>query len=134
MEYCKIDGINYPVNITEITETFNILYSDATGRTIDTGARMTLSPLGTFYGHRVTFKRKSGYEEEYDRLFDYLSLPKFDGIPIEMVHGQTTISYEAYVSSGERAIKRIDEKNGKVYWDALSVNFIPIEAQVKPYD
>ena len=134
MEYCKIDGINFPVTITNITESFNILYADGTGRTIAPGARMALSPLGTFYGHKVTFKRKSGYENEYDRLFDELSRPRTQGIPVELVHGQASISYEAYASSGERKLKRIDLATGKVYWDEFTANFIPMEAQVKPYD
>ena len=134
MEYCKIDGINFPVTLTSISENFNILYSESTGRTIAPGARMTLSPLGTFYGHKVTFKRKNGYEYEYDRLFDELSRPRTDGILVELVHGQTSIAYEAYVSSGERALKKIDLATGKVYWDEFSANFIPMEAQVKPLE
>ena len=132
MDYVKIGGIVWDVLVTELSENFNILYSENTGRTISIGARMTLDPLGTFFGHKITFQRKQGNEAEYDRLFDYVSQPRYDGISVEIVHNQTTLSYDAYISSGERALKRIDEKTGKVYWDKFSVNIVPMEAQVTP--
>ena len=132
MDYVKIGGRSYDVLVTEISENFNILYSENTGRTMARGARMTLDPLGTFFGHKVTFQRKLGKEEEFDRLFDYVSRPRYDGIPVEVVHNQGIISYDAYISSGDRTLKRIDPKTGKVYWDAFSLNIVPMEAQVLP--
>lgn len=132
MDYVKIGGKSYDVLVTELSENFNILYSENTGRTIAVGARMTLDPLGTFLGHKITFQRKNGKEVEYDALFDYVSKPRYDGIRVEIVHNQSTISYDAYISNGERSLKRIDEKTGKVFWDKFSVNIIPMEAQVLP--
>ncbi len=132
MDYVKIGGRAYDVLVTELSESFNILYSENTGRTMSVGARMTLDPLGTFIGHKITFKRKSGYEKEFDRLFDFVSIPRYDGVPVEIVHNQKTISYDAYISQGERPLKKIDEKKGKVYWDALTLNIIPMEAQITP--
>lgn len=132
MDYVKIGGRVWDVLVTEISENFNILYSENTGRTMSVGARMTLDPLGCFVGHKVTFARKQGKEVEYDRLFDFVCVPRFDGIPVEIVHGQRTLAYTAYISSGERALKRIDPKTNKVYWDKFSVNIVPMEAQVTP--
>lgn len=132
MEYCKIGGRKYDAIITAIEETFNILYSENSGRTMSAGARMTLDPLGTFYGHRITFQRKQGKELEYDALFDFVSKPRYDGIPVELVHNQKTIKYDAYISQGTRRLKKIDEKSGKVYWGELVLNIIPMEAQVVP--
>lgn len=132
MDYVKIDGKQYDVLVTEIAENFNVLYSENTGRTMSRGARMTLDPLGTFIGHRVTFQRKKGSEAEYDTLFATVSSPRYDGIPVEIVHNQSTIKYEAYVSSGERSLKKIDPNTNKVYWGELAVNFVPMEAQVLP--
>ena len=132
MDYVKIGGRAYDVIVTELTENFNILYSENTGRTMSRGARMTLDPLGTFYGHKVTFQRKKGKESEYDQLFDYVSYPRYDGIYVEIAHNQSVIKYDAYISSGERALKRIDKRTGKVYWDKFSLNIIPMEAQVLP--
>lgn len=132
MDYVKIGGRKYDVLVVEVIEDFNILYSENTGRTMSKAAKMTLDPLGTFFGHKITFKRKSGYESEYDRLFDYVSQPRYDGIPVEIVHNQSVLKYDAYISKGERTLKRIDEKTGKVYWDTLSLNIVPMEAQVLP--
>lgn len=132
MNYCKIGGRIYKVSITDIEENFTILYSDNTGRTISVGARMTLDPLGCFIGHKITFRRKQGYEEEYDRLFNYVSKPRYEGIEVDIVHNQTTLKYDAYISQGTRKLKRIDEKTGKVYWGEFSLNIVPMEAQVLP--
>lgn len=132
MDYVKIGGKVWDVLVTEISENFNILYSENTGRTISVGARMALDPLGCFLGHKIIFRRKQGNEAEYDRLFDYVCRPRYDGIPVEIVHNQKTISYDAYISRGERTLKQIDEKTGKVFWGEFSVNIIPMEAQVLP--
>ena len=132
MDYVKIGGKAYDVLVTEISENFNILYSENTGRTMSVGARMTLDPLGCFVGHKITFQRKQGKEAEYDALFDYVSRPRFDGIPVEIVHNQTVLKYDAYISNGERAVKRIDPKTGKVYWGEFALNIVPMEAQITP--
>lgn len=132
MNYFKIDGKTYDVLVTEISENFSILYSENTGRTMSVGAEMTLDPLGTFFGHKIKVQRKPGYEAEYDRLYDYVSQPRYDGMAVEVAHNQTTLCYDAYVSSGERMLKRIDEKTGKVYWGEFSLNIVPMRAQVTP--
>ena len=120
------------VLVTAIIENFNILYSDLTGRSTGIAAPMVLDPLGTFYGHKVTFRRKKENTAEFDELFMVLSQPRYDGIEVDIAHNQETLHYRAYVSQGERALKRIDEKNQKIYWDEFSVNFVPMEAQVTP--
>lgn len=132
MDYVKIGGRAWDVLVTEISESFSILYSENTGRTMSQGASMTLDPLGTFFNHKVTFQRKQGFEKQYDDLWDFVSIPRYDGIDVEIVHNQTTLKYKAYISQGERALKRIDPKTNKVYWDKFSLNIVPMEAQVLP--
>ena len=132
MEYVKIGDTEYDVSVVAVVENFNILYTENTSRTVAVGARMFLDPLGTFYGHKVTFKRKHGKENEFDDLFMYISKPRRDGIPVKIVHNQKTLDYEAYISQGERNLKKIDLINKKVYWDEFTVDIIPMEAQVLP--
>lgn len=132
MSYFKIGGKEWDVLVVEASESFEILYSSNTGRTIARGAPMTLDPLGTFFGHKVTVARKRGREKQFDDLLDYVSIPRYSGIDVELVHNQKTIKYKAYISKGERNLKRIDVVDKKVYWDTLTLNIVPIEAQVLP--
>ena len=129
MDYFSINGKSYYVLVTELSENFNILYSENTGRTI--GARMVLDPLGTFLGHRITIKRKNGSEEDFDSLFNEISKPRAEGVWVTAVHDQGTISYEAYISNGERRLKAINPKTNKIYWDTMTINIIPMEANYK---
>ena len=102
MDFFKIDGKSYKVLVTAIEESFNILYSENTGRTMSQGARMVLDPLGVFFGHKVTVKRRQGHEAEFDALYDYVSIPRYNGVSVEIVHNQTTLKYDAYISNGTR--------------------------------
>ena len=131
-DWVQINGRMWDVLVMNIEESFNILYSENTGRTIEQGAPMTLDPLGSFLGHKVTFARNKDKRGEYDVLFDYLRQPRYQGLPIKIVHGQTTIEYDAYVSSGTRKLDKIDDEKHYVDWDEFEANFIPIRAQVIP--
>lgn len=137
MNWFKLDGKSYEVLVTDILENFTILYSDNSGRTLDEGAPMYLDPLGTFIGHKVKVKRRQGYEKEYDELYNFLMTPRkvddeHKGIMVEIAHNQTTINYEAYVSNGERPIQRINLQKNEIYWGEMSINIVPVRAQVLP--
>lgn len=127
MDYFKINGREYDVSVLDLEESFTILYSSNTGRTMAERATMVLDPIGTFYGHVVTVAKKQGKEEEYDELWDFLSTPRDKGVPVEVVHNQSTINYDAYVSNGARKLKRIT-KSGMVDWGEMSINIVPMEA------
>ncbi len=132
MDYVKIGGKAWDVLVIKVTESYEVLYSDNTGRTIAIGAPLTLDPLGTFITHTVTFRRKRGYEAEFDKLFDYLSYPYSAGFSVDLVHNQTTLHYIAYCSNGSRELLNIIKSKGLVNWDSMTVKFIPIQAQVTP--
>lgn len=137
MNWFKVNGVEYNVTVTALEENFTILYSDKTGRTIASGAPMTLDPLGTFFGHKVVIQKKQGYEQDFDELYLLLSKPiiveeEEDALLFEVAHCQTTITYRGYVSNGARTVKRIDENTGKIYWGEFSLNIVPIKAQELP--
>lgn len=128
----EINGESFDVTVLEITESASILYSDNTGRTISMGARMTLDPLGTFFNHKVKVKRHGDNVAEYDRLYNYVTRPVYNGYHFKIVHNQTTIEYDGYISAAERSLSKIDEKGNKVYWKEMTLNIVAMEAQVLP--
>ncbi len=137
MDYFRVNGKSYNVVVTSLEESFEILYTENSGRTLAEGAPMTLDPIGAFFGHKITIKRKAGFETEYDELYLLLAQPRRveepeDALLFEVAHLQDTIAYRAYVSNGARAVIKIDEKTNKVYWGELSLNIVPIKAQVLP--
>ena len=132
MDYVKIGGKSYDVIVTNIERNFEILQSSNAGATLAAGARETLDPLGTRIGHRITFKRKTGYEKEFDDLWDFVIQPRFDGVWVDIVYNQDTLNYEARFTSGSQKLKKIDPVTKKVYWGELVLDIVPLEAQVKP--
>ena len=130
MNYVKIDGTVWDVNvgISEYEETFSVLDGENAGR-VKANARMIRDIYGTFLGHKVTFFRRGDKVSEFDALWDYLKQPR-ESVQLEAADGQTTLSYEAYYTSGSRKLQKVE--NGVNYWDQLQINFIPMEAQITP--
>lgn len=130
MDILKIDGRVWDVEILGISESFNILYGSNTGRASDAEATMILDPIGSFFGHTVRVARKGSNVKEFDELFNYIAKPRRNGLFIEAVHDQTTISYQAYMSTGSRTVRTISRKTGTVYYDAYDIVATPMKAQV----
>lgn len=130
MNYIKINNTAFDVTvaISDIEESFNVLDGDNAGRVM-TG-RMIRDVIGTYIGHRVTFFNGKS-NSDFDALWSFLIAHSVDdSVTLEAADGQTSISYEAYYTSGSRKLRQVD--NGVNYWDEIEVNFIPMEAQVKP--
>lgn len=130
MNYIKINDTAFDVTvaISDIEESFNVLDGDNAGRVM-TG-RMIRDVIGTYIGHKVTFFNGKS-NADFDALWSYLIAHSVDdSVTLEAADGQTSISYEAYYTSGSRRLRQVD--NGVNYWDEIEVNFIPMEAQVKP--
>ena len=140
-DWFQIGGQTYNVRVIEVTEEANVLYTDNSGRTMAVGAPMTLDPLGTFINHKIDVAVKKGYESDFDALYEYVIQPRSVGVPVKVVHNQTVLNYNAYISSSSRKVKRINENSTyidarsnpiKVKWERMSINCIPIEAQITP--
>lgn len=130
MNYCKINGqaFDVSVSISDYEENFNVLDGNNAGRVM-TG-RMVRDIIGTYIGHKITFFN-NGNVTAFDDLWDYLVAHSVDdSVMLEAADGQTSISYEAYYTSGTRRLKRAS--SGVNFWDELEINFIPMEAQVTP--
>ena len=49
---------------------------------------------------------------------------------IEAADGQTSVEYEAYYTSGTRRLRSAADNVN--YWDEIEINFIPMDASVRP--
>lgn len=131
-DWIDIDGQRFNVSVISIKESATVIYSENTGRTMAQGAPMTLDPLGTFFNYTITVKRNSDDIDDYDRLYDYVMKPRYSGMTITVPHNQSTMTFEAYISAAEREVKKIDDKNKKIYWKEMSLTITAMKAQVLP--
>jgi hypothetical protein len=131
MSYIKLNGIEFDaeVAISSYNRSFNVLDGKNAGRVL-TG-RMIRDVIGTYIGHKIKVFRRGNNYKGLDDFWDYLVQHSVDGsVMLEAADGQKTISYEAYYTSGTQDIERVDGDTN--YWGEIEVNFIPMEAQVKP--
>lgn len=148
MKWFKINGIEYKVRVFEPKESFTILYSENTGRTLSVGAPMVLDPLGAFFNYTLTVGAIKGEEDSFESLWDFLSTPKSDALLVVLPRSRKTLwtttdengeeveGFYAYVSTGQRGIKKIiEDANGElkdVIYETFSINFVATKAQVTP--
>lgn len=130
MNYVKINGVSFDasVAISDYEQSFSVLDGPNAGRVM-TG-RMVRDVIGTYIGHKITFFNGRG-NEGFDALWDFLVEHSVDDwVTLEAADGQTSISYQAYYTSGVRRLRSAED--GVNRWDEIQVNFIPIDAGVRP--
>ena len=130
MNYCKINGKAFDVTvaISDIEETFNVLDGSNAGRVMS--GRMIRDVIGTYIGHKITFFNGKS-NADFDALWDYLIAHSVDDyVTLEAADGQKSISYQAYYTSGSRSLR--SAADGANVWDEIEINFVPMDAQVKP--
>lgn len=130
MTYVKINGISFDVDvaISDLEERFETLDGNNAGRS--TAGVMVRDIIGTYIGHNVQFFNGKS-REDFDKLWDFLVAHSVDdSVWLEAADGQSSISYEAYYTSGSRKLKRV--ANGVNIWDEISVNFVPMDATIRP--
>lgn len=131
MSYIKLNGIEFDadVAISSYNRSFNVLDGENAGRVL-TG-RMVRDIIGTYIGHKIKVFRRGDNYKGLDDFWDYLIAHSVDdSVMLEAADGQTTIAYEAYYTSGTQDIQKVD--NGVNYWGEIEINFIPMDAQVRP--
>ena len=131
MSYIKLNGIEFDadVAISAYNRNFSVLDGENVGRVLS--GRMVRDIIGTYIGHKVTVFRRGDNHRGLDDFWDYLVAHSVDdSVMLEVADGQTTISYEAYYTSGTQDLESVSD--GVNYWGQIEVNFIPMEASVKP--
>lgn len=131
MSYIKLNGIEFDadVAISGYNRNFNVLDGPLAGRT--QSGRMVRDVIGTYIGHKVKVFRRGYNYKGLDSFWNYLVAHSVDdSVMLEAMDGQTTISYEAYYTSGSQDIEQVVK--GVNYWGEIEINFIPVDAQIKP--
>lgn len=123
----KIDGISYDVLVTAIQEKFEVLEGANSG--VSLYRQREIRDLeGIKIGHTITFGSDNN-PDAFDALCEYLFSTVREYVMLEVVHGQSTISYEAAYNTGSRSVSHIDDVNDVVYWNELTVEFRAMETQ-----
>lgn len=122
-----IDDVSFDVDVLcdEFTESFSVLTGENSGRTQD--GNMYIDVIGTFYNYTLHLKKRAKCSvADYDKLWDMVAQPvKYH--KVKFPHNQTEWEFNAYISDGERKLKR--RENGKNLWGDITLTFVPMKPQ-----
>lgn len=120
-----VDGESFPnIHVTSLKRNFSVTDGENAGRVL-TG-RMERDLIGTFYNYTVELDPDGASVAEYDQLYEMLSAPQ-DYHTIVMPYGQTTLTFEAYVTNGSDELSGVYD--GVNLWGNLQFNFIAMQPQ-----
>ena len=125
----NMDGTTYRVRIVYDTliRSFELLEGVNAGEMLS--GRHERDLLGTGYTYQMQVEPDPRYPTDYDAFFEAISAP-VDSHTIIMPYGQTTITYEAMVESGQDTYRGI--VGGRTKWRGLTVHYRYIEPQRVP--
>ena len=125
----NMDGTTYRVRIVYDTliRSFELLEGVNAGEMLS--GRHERDLLGTGYTYQKPVEPDPRYPTDYDAFFEAISAP-VDSHTIIMPYGQTTITYEAMVESGQDTYRGI--VGGRTKWRGLTVQYRYIEPQRVP--
>lgn len=129
IDLVKIDGVVYDVLVSAIEEKPEVVEGGNIGTALYRH-RDIRDIAGIKYAHSITFSPNEEAPELFDALYSYLFDNIRESVMLEVVHGQTTISYEARYSTGARRVAYINDNTDFVGWDDLTVEFRSIETVV----
>lgn len=139
MDLVKIDGVVYDVIVSAIEEVPSVVEGANKGTALYK-QREIRDIAGIKYNHKITFSPSDEAPEMFDALYSYLFDNVRDSVMLDVVHGQTTLKYEAAYSTGARRVAYIrdftdpetEEEETYVGWDDLTVDFRSMETVVNP--
>ena len=125
----SIDGKYYNLTIPEggITRSFSVLDTDKSGR-LQSG-EMFRDVIGTYYNYKVKFSPKNMSPKEYDDFYEVISSP-VDKHVITVPYGQSILTFDAYVTSGEDVLKKVE--NGTKKWGGITISFVAMSPKRRP--
>lgn len=125
----NMDGTTYRVRIVydTLVRSFELLEGVNAGEMLS--GRHERDLLGTGYTYQMQVEPDPRYPTDYDAFFEAISAP-VDSHTIIMPYGQTNITYEAMVESGQDTYRGI--VGGRTKWRGLTVQYRYIEPQRVP--
>lgn len=125
----EMDGVSYKVRvkIKTLGRSFRIEESERSG--VVKSGRYFRDIIGTYYDYDMEVEPDPAAPEDYDGFYEAISAP-VESHTITVPYGQSTMTYEAMVSSGED--KQRDKIGGVVRWTGLKVSFSAIAPQRRP--
>lgn len=129
MSVFSIDGVEYNVVVPSggLKRSFQVLDGDNAGRALS--GLMKRDIIGTFYNYELAIETHLLSLKEYDTLYEVLSDPKSDSHVLKMPYGQSTLTFDAYVTAGQDALKLVVDSGQ--YWEGLVVQFVAMAPQRK---
>ena len=126
----SIDGKEYDVSILFIPEEgierkFNILDGNNAGR-LQAKGKMYRDIIGTFFTYVIKIDTNRLDPQEYDELYETISDPNVDSHTLVVPYGQSSLTFEAYITSGSDKLSR--RVNGINYWEGPSLEFVSMQA------
>ena len=121
-----LDGKTYNVFVPEsgIRRSGQVLDGENAGRT-PSGA-MIRDIIGTYYNYSIDLDTSQLDVAAYDELYEALSAP-VDSHTLTIPYGQTTITFQAYVTRADDTLKTMDGCTN--LWGGLTINFIAMKPQ-----
>lgn len=121
-----MDGIRYRVRVVydSLKRSFSLQEGDAAGYMLSFRHERDLA--GTSYSYQLGVEPDPAYPQDYDAFWEAVSAP-VDSHQITMPYGQTTMTFQAEVSSGHDGWH--GKLGGKNRWHGLVVNYKPIKPQ-----
>lgn len=131
MSYLKINGIVFDADVAIMgySRNFSVLDGENAGRVM-TG-RMVRDIIGSYHGNKLTIRRRGDNYKGLDAVWDYLEAHSIDDfVNLEAADGQSTIKYEAYYTTATQELEKVE--NGINYWGEIEIDFVPMDANLKP--
>lgn len=128
-EGITMDGRTYQVRVTfgSRKRRFDLLSGSNAGESL---SRRKIRDLqGTGYSYQLQVEPDPQKPGDYDAFYEAISAP-VDYHTITMPYGQSTITYQAAVASGEDTDRGM--LGGARRWAGLTVDFIYMEPQRRP--
>lgn len=125
----KIDGEAYPeMRVTSLKRKFNIVDGPLAGRNVQ--GDMIRDVIGTYYNYTLELWCNRLNKKEYDEFYQIISSPT-DSHRLDVPYGQETLTFDAYITSGEDELKHMSEEDGN-RWLGISCDFIAMKPARRP--